>query len=99
MAHRAFIRRTISDTFFSFVYETDRFNGIGELLEILGEGVLCVLLLFVSDRVDWISYHEIFIIYSPYISTLSFIVSFLFYRFYCEWFCTSIKKRTCSFFT
>ena len=36
MAHRAFIRRTIRDTFFSFVYETDRFNGIGELLEILG---------------------------------------------------------------
>ena len=35
MAHRAFIRRTIRDTFFSFVYETDRFNGIGELLEIL----------------------------------------------------------------
>ena len=46
MAHRAFIRRTIRDTFFSFVYETDRFNGIGELLEILGEGVLCVVVCF-----------------------------------------------------
>ncbi len=36
MAHRAFIRRTIRNTFFSFVYETERFNGVGELLEILG---------------------------------------------------------------
>ena len=40
MAHRAFIRRTIRDTFFSFVYETDRFNGIGELLEILGSTLM-----------------------------------------------------------
>ena len=36
MAHRAFIRRGISNTFYRFVYEFDRHNGIGELLEILG---------------------------------------------------------------
>lgn len=33
---RAFIRRTINNVFFQFVYETERFNGIAELLEILG---------------------------------------------------------------
>lgn len=33
---RAFIRRSINNVFFQFVYETDRFNGIAELLEILG---------------------------------------------------------------
>ena len=36
MSHRSFIRRTISNTFYRFVYETERHNGIGELLEILG---------------------------------------------------------------
>lgn len=33
---RAFIRRSISHVFFQFVYETERHNGIAELLEILG---------------------------------------------------------------
>lgn len=33
---RAFIRRSINNVFFQFVYETERFNGIAELLEILG---------------------------------------------------------------
>ena len=33
---RSFIRRSINNVFFQFVYETDRFNGIAELLEILG---------------------------------------------------------------
>jgi serine/threonine-protein phosphatase 2A regulatory subunit B' len=33
---RAFIRRAINNLFFQFIYETDRFNGIAELLEILG---------------------------------------------------------------
>lgn len=33
---RAFIRRSISNVFFQFVYETERHNGIAELLEILG---------------------------------------------------------------
>eukprot|EP00753_Platysulcus_tardus_P009462 PLAT212.17.p2 GENE.PLAT212.17~~PLAT212.17.p2 ORF type:complete len:478 (+),score=262.43 PLAT212.17:325-1758(+) len=36
MSHRAFVRRTISNVFFRFVFETERHNGIGELLEILG---------------------------------------------------------------
>ena len=36
MSHRSFIRKTISNVFYRFVYETDRHNGIGELLEILG---------------------------------------------------------------
>ena len=36
MSHRSFIRKTISNVFFRFVYETERHNGIGELLEILG---------------------------------------------------------------
>uniref|UniRef100_A0A0N4Z6V2 Serine/threonine protein phosphatase 2A regulatory subunit n=1 Tax=Parastrongyloides trichosuri TaxID=131310 RepID=A0A0N4Z6V2_PARTI len=33
---RAFIRKQINNTFLSFIFETDSFNGVGELLEILG---------------------------------------------------------------
>lgn len=33
---RAFIRKQINNMFLSFVYETESFNGVGELLEILG---------------------------------------------------------------
>ena len=36
MSHRSFIRKAISQVFFRYIYETGRFNGIGELLEILG---------------------------------------------------------------
>jgi len=36
MSHRSFIRRTIQHVFCRFVYETERHNGIAELLEILG---------------------------------------------------------------
>mmetsp|Transcript_6751 Transcript_6751/g.9446 ORF Transcript_6751/g.9446 Transcript_6751/m.9446 type:complete len:592 (-) Transcript_6751:419-2194(-) len=36
MSHRSFIRKTISNVFYRFVYETEKHNGIGELLEILG---------------------------------------------------------------
>lgn len=36
MNHRSFIRKTIGNVFYWFVYETERHNGIGELLEILG---------------------------------------------------------------
>ncbi|PHH49096.1 Serine/threonine-protein phosphatase 2A 56 kDa regulatory subunit delta isoform [Ceratocystis fimbriata CBS 114723] len=33
---RSFIRKSINHVFFQFTYETERFNGIAELLEILG---------------------------------------------------------------
>lgn len=33
---RAFIRKQINNFFLRFVYETEKFNGVGELLEILG---------------------------------------------------------------
>ncbi|CDS07977.1 hypothetical protein LRAMOSA01926 [Lichtheimia ramosa] len=33
---RAFIRRSISNIFFQYIYETEKFNGIAELLEIMG---------------------------------------------------------------
>jgi len=36
MHHRGFIRRSISNSFYRFVYETDYHPGIAELLEILG---------------------------------------------------------------
>jgi serine/threonine-protein phosphatase 2A regulatory subunit B' len=36
MTHRGFIRKTIANVFFRFVYETEHHHGIGELLEILG---------------------------------------------------------------
>ncbi|KIY70013.1 protein phosphatase 2A regulatory B subunit [Cylindrobasidium torrendii FP15055 ss-10] len=34
--HRAFIRRSINNVFYHFIYETEKHNGIAELLEILG---------------------------------------------------------------
>merc|ERR1712137_285770 len=36
MVFRAFIRRAIQHVFYCFIYETERHNGIAELLEILG---------------------------------------------------------------
>lgn len=36
MAHRPHIRKAINNIFFIFIYETERHNGIAELLEILG---------------------------------------------------------------
>lgn len=33
---RSYIRRSMNNVFFQFIYETERFNGIAELLEILG---------------------------------------------------------------
>lgn len=36
---RAFIRKQINNIFLRFVYETEHFNGVGELLEILGRSV------------------------------------------------------------
>lgn len=33
---RSYIRKSINNVYLQFVYETERFNGIGELLEILG---------------------------------------------------------------
>lgn len=36
MVHRPFIRNGINNVFYRFIFETERHNGIGELLEILG---------------------------------------------------------------
>jgi len=36
MPYRAFIRKSINNIFYTFIYETERHNGIAELLEILG---------------------------------------------------------------
>lgn len=36
MAHRQFIRKSINNIFFRFICETEKFNGIAELLEVLG---------------------------------------------------------------
>jgi serine/threonine-protein phosphatase 2A regulatory subunit B' len=36
MVHRPFIRQAINNIFFRFIYETEKHNGIAELLEILG---------------------------------------------------------------
>ncbi|KAJ7558503.1 hypothetical protein O6H91_04G043100 [Diphasiastrum complanatum] len=36
MVHRPFIRKAINNIFYRFIYETDKHNGIAELLEILG---------------------------------------------------------------
>ena len=36
MVHRPFIRKAINHVFFRFIFETERHNGVAELLEILG---------------------------------------------------------------
>lgn len=36
MVHRPFIRRSMSNVFYSFVFETEKRNGIAELLEVFG---------------------------------------------------------------
>lgn len=36
MVYRPFIRKSINNTFYQFIYETEKHNGIAELLEILG---------------------------------------------------------------
>ncbi|KAL0401916.1 UNVERIFIED_CONTAM: Serine/threonine protein phosphatase 2A regulatory subunit B' beta isoform [Sesamum latifolium] len=36
MVHRPFIRNAINNIFYRFIFETERYNGIAELLEILG---------------------------------------------------------------
>ncbi|XP_047316537.1 serine/threonine protein phosphatase 2A 57 kDa regulatory subunit B' beta isoform [Impatiens glandulifera] len=36
MVHRPFIRKSINNIFYRFIYETERYNGIAEFLEILG---------------------------------------------------------------
>ncbi|CAN0929281.1 Serine/threonine protein phosphatase 2A 59 kDa regulatory subunit B' eta isoform [Linum grandiflorum] len=36
MVHRPFIRKVINNIFFRFIYETEKHNGIAELLEVLG---------------------------------------------------------------
>lgn len=36
MVHRPFIRKTVSNIFFRFIFETQRHNGITELLEVFG---------------------------------------------------------------
>lgn len=36
MVHRPFIRRTITNVFYRFIFETEKHNGIAELLDIMG---------------------------------------------------------------
>lgn len=36
MVHRPFVRKAINNVFYKFIYETERHNGVAELLEILG---------------------------------------------------------------
>jgi serine/threonine-protein phosphatase 2A regulatory subunit B' len=36
MVHRPFIRKAINNIFFRFIFETEKHNGIAELLEVLG---------------------------------------------------------------
>lgn len=36
MVHRPFVRKAINNVFFRFIWETERHNGVAELLEILG---------------------------------------------------------------
>ena len=40
MVHRPFIRKAINNVFYRFIFETERHNGIAELLEILVRLVL-----------------------------------------------------------
>jgi hypothetical protein len=35
--YRPFIQKSINNIFYQFIYETEKHNGIGELLEIFGQ--------------------------------------------------------------
>ena len=52
---RSFIRRSINNVFFQFVYETEHFNGIAELLEILGRYAYSLATLIVVSLTDSLS--------------------------------------------
>ncbi|KAL2903533.1 B'ETA: Serine/threonine protein phosphatase 2A 59 kDa regulatory subunit B' eta isoform [Bienertia sinuspersici] len=36
MVHRPFVRKSINNIFYRFIFETEKFNGVAELLEVLG---------------------------------------------------------------
>jgi len=48
---RSHIRKQISNIFYSFIYETENYNGIAELLEILGEIFSWKLLFCLSGNI------------------------------------------------
>lgn len=54
MVHRPYIRRTIGNVFYAYIYETERHNGIAELLEIFGS-VVCGFALPLKEE------HKIFL--------------------------------------
>ncbi|RLN79915.1 hypothetical protein BBJ28_00023506 [Nothophytophthora sp. Chile5] len=59
MALRSFIRRSINDMFYTFVYETESLQGVGELLEILGRRIkLLPLLLMCKQAGNLAMFHQ-----------------------------------------
>ncbi|KAI8568893.1 hypothetical protein RHMOL_Rhmol02G0235800 [Rhododendron molle] len=54
MVHRPYIRRTIGNVFYAYIYEIERHNGIAELLEIFGS-VVCGFALPLKEE------HKIFL--------------------------------------
>lgn len=57
---RAFIRKQINNIFLRFIYETEHFNGVGELLEILGRYL--IFFIIYSKHVCMEIYRNILII-------------------------------------
>ena len=60
MSLRAFIRKAINNTFYTFIYENEQHNGVAELLEILGTLVFWVRYVlftpFVREYYQWICF-------------------------------------------
>ncbi|CAB4068596.1 PPP2R5 [Lepeophtheirus salmonis] len=53
---RAFIRKQINNFFLKFIYETEHFNGVGELLEILGSIINGFALPLKPEHIQFLSY-------------------------------------------
>lgn len=56
MSYRSFVRRSIRHSFYQFVYETERHNGIGEMLEILGSIINGFALPLKPEHVDFLEH-------------------------------------------
>ena len=60
---RAFIRRSINNAFFLFVYEDERHSGIAEMLEILGRFSFCLIFSIINGfALPLKEEHKIFLI-------------------------------------
>ena len=69
MVHRPFVRKAINNVFFRFIWETERHNGVAELLEILGSIINGFALPLKEEHKVWFLVHmlkrQTFVLHTP----------------------------------